>query len=259
MTQRDGLDTLSMAGRSALITGAASGIGQASALLMAAYGAHIVIVDRDESSGKATVDTITDAGGSAESHAVDLSDAGQLEEFLDVFTSNHASLDVLFNHAGVTGPPRLEYDKSSWDETMTVNLWVPMRTTQRLLPLLRKAGSASVICTASAAGLAGKAPLPTYAASKAALINFVKSCAIAVASEGIRINAICPGATDTPALRRDLDNGTLDYPVEEILKTIPMRRLATTTDMANLALFLASDASSFITGTAIAVDGGTTA
>jgi len=252
-------DMLSLAGKTTLITGGASGMGRAAALLFAAHGARVVIVDRNGAAGNELTAEIRSQGGAAEIHEVDLSDPQALDQFLEVFTSSHEVLDVLFNHAGLPGPPGLEYDAASWSACMTLNVWVPMLLSKRLLPLLRKSGSASIVCTSSIAGIKAVAQLPTYAASKAALNQFVKSFALMVAPQGIRINAICPGATDTPALRRDIGDGTLSATLEAIAASVPLRRLGTSEDIASMALFLASDASRFITGTTIAIDGGMTA
>jgi 3-oxoacyl-[acyl-carrier protein] reductase len=142
---------------------------------------------------------------------------------------------------------------------MVVNVWAPMELTRQLLPRLRRAPSASCIFTASTSGLRAVPGLLTYSASKGALIQFVRSLAVQLAPEGIRANAICPGATDTPALRRDIADGTVRASLEDIAGHIPMRRLGTTEDVAELALFLASDASAYVTGLAIPVDGGATA
>ncbi|GAJ97114.1 SDR family NAD(P)-dependent oxidoreductase [Rhizobium rhizogenes] len=257
MGQLDAILTLT--GRSALITGGASGMGRAASLLFAAHGAHVIIVDRNGEGADDTVEEIRRMGGSAEAHKVDLVDQNALDGFVDTFVRDHQVLDILFNHAGLPGPPAFQYDAESWYTCMAINVWVPMILTKRLLPQLRRSKSASIICTASIAGLRAVSFLPTYSASKAALIQFVKSAAQMLAAEGIRINAICPGATDTPALRRDLSDGTLNTTIEAIAASVPMKRMGTPQDMAHMALFLASDASSFMTGVAIPVDGGATA
>ena len=250
---------ISLAGRTALITGGASGMGRASALLFATQGAHVVIVDRNGLAADEAVAEIRRAGGSAESHHVDLVNQAALNDFVDAFLREHDVLDILFNHAGLPAPAGFDYDAQSFNTCMTINVWVPMILTKRFLPLLRKSRSASVICTSSIAGLKAVSFFPTYSASKAALIQYVKSIAQLLAPEGIRVNAICPGATDTPALRRDIADGIVRATMEEISASIPLRRMGTPEDMAHMALFLASDASSFMTGVAVPVDGGATA
>lgn len=246
-----------LSGRTALVTGGASGMGRASSLLFATHGAHVVIADRDGDAARDTVGEITAAGGSAEAHVVDVGDQAHLGDWAD--SLDHEVIDVFFNHAGLPGPPGWKFDAESWNETMIVNVWAPMELTKRLLPRFRASSNASLIYTASTAGLRAVPGLFSYAASKGALIQFVKSLAVQLAPEGIRANAICPGATDTPALRRDIDDGTVRASVEQIAAHIPMRRLGTVDDVAQTALFLASDASAYLTGLAIPIDGGTTA
>lgn len=249
-------DVLSLAGRRALITGGASGMGRASSLLFAAQGAHVVIVDRNGSGAEETASEIRRAGGSAEAHQVDLIDQVALDAFVSTFLRDDGVLDILFNHAGLPAPPGFDYDAESFNSCMAINVWVPMILTKRLLPMLRKSASASVICTSSIAGLKAVSFFPTYSASKAALIQYVKSIAQLLAPEGIRVNAICPGATDTPALRRDIAEGIVKATLDQIVASVPLRRMGTPEDMAHMALFLASDASSFMTGVAIPIDGG---
>lgn len=231
-------------------------MGRAASLLFAARGAHVVIVDRNGEGAEDTVAEIRRHGGSAESYQVDLLDQHALDEFVAAFERDHEVLDILFNQAGLPAPPGFDYDFESWNACMVINVWVPMILTKKLLPLLRRSAHASVICTASIAGLRAVSLFPTYSASKAALIQYVKSIAQILAPEGIRVNAICPGATDTPALRRDMADGTVKATIEQISASVPMKRMGTPEDMAHAALFLASDASGFITGIALAVDGG---
>lgn len=250
---------LSLAGRTAVITGGASGMGRASSLLFAAHGAHVVIVDRNGPAAEETAAEIRSTGGSAEAYQVDLIDQAALNTFVERFLAAHDSLDILFNHAGLPGPPGFDYEEESFNQCMTINVWVPMILTKRFLPLLRKSSSASIICTSSIAGIRAVSFLPTYSASKAALIQYIKSIAHLLAPERIRVNAICPGATDTPALRRDIADGIVKATLEQIAGTVPLGRMGTPEDMAHVALFLASDASRFMTGLALPVDGGATA
>ena len=248
---------MTLEGRTALITGGASGMGRAASVLFASQGAHVIGADRDGPAGGSTVEEIRSAGGSAEHHVLDLGDQAALGPWVD--TLDHDVVDVLFCHAGLPGPPGFRFDAQSWNETMVVNVWAPMELTKLLLPRLRASAAASLIYTASTSGLRAVPGLLTYSASKAALIQFVRSVAVQLAPEGIRANAICPGATDTPALRRDIEDGTVGASLETIARHIPMRRLGTTDDVAQVALFLASDASTYLTGLAIPIDGGATA
>jgi 3-oxoacyl-[acyl-carrier protein] reductase len=232
-------------------------MGRASSVLFAARGAHVIVLDRDGAAGEDTVDEIRRAGGTAEHHVLELGDQSALAPWVD--SLDHEVIDVFFSHAGLPGPPAWRFDADSWNETMIVNVWAPMEMTKLLLPRLRRATAASLIYTASTSGIRAVPGLLTYSASKGALIQFVRSLAVQLAPEGIRANAICPGATDTPALRRDIEDGTVRASLETIAEYIPMRRLGTTDDVANLALFLASDASAYMTGVAVPIDGGATA
>jgi 3-oxoacyl-[acyl-carrier protein] reductase len=251
-------DALSLEGKVALITAGASGIGRAASELFAAHGAHVIIVDMNSAAAEDTAEGIGKRGGSAEAHAVDLSGQRATETFLEKLRSTHQVVDVLYNHVGVTGPKALEFDFASWNACMTVNAWVPMFMTQQVLPLLRRSESASIIFTASTAGLVGVPTLLVYAASKGAVIQFMRSVALLVAGEGIRANAICPGGTDTPGMRRDIREQVVDTTLEMIGKGVPMGRVGTPEDIASAALFLASDASRYLTGAVIPVDGGAT-
>jgi 3-oxoacyl-[acyl-carrier protein] reductase len=246
-----------LSGRTALITGGASGMGRASSLQFAANGAHVIIADRDGDAADAAVAEIAGTGGSAEAHVVDVGDQARLGDWAD--SLEHDVIDVFFNHAGVPGTAGWKWDADDWNQTMVVNVWAPMELTKRLMPRFRAAGNASLIYTSSTAGLRAVPGMFTYAASKAALIQFVRSLAVQLGPEGIRANAICPGATDTPALRRDIEDGRVRASLEQIAAHNPMRRLGTVDDVAHTALFLASNASAYLTGLAIPIDGGATA
>lgn len=261
MTEPQTSDFVSLTGKIALITGGASGMGRAGARLFAAHGAHVIIADRNGEGAEKVATEINGNGngGSAESFGVELGEQPALEAFVKAVTAKHQVLDVFWNQAGITGPVGLDYDHASWTELMTVNTWVPMFLTQQLLPLLRKSTGASIIVTASTAGLSGGALLPSYAVSKGGVIQFVRSAALLLAEEGVRVNAICPGATDTASMRRDVENGIVQGTMEQVAASVPMKRMAQPEDIANTALFLASDASRYVTGTFIPVDGGATA
>ena len=246
-------------GKTTLITAAASGMGRAGAELFAAQGAHVIAVDVNGAGVEEVVAGIVSKGGSAEAHAADLGNQPALDGFLEAVKASHDVIDVLYNHVGIAGPPRLEFDAASWGECMTLNAWVPMYITQQLLPLLRRSEAASIIFTASTAGIVGVAGLPTYAATKGAVIQFMKSVAILLAPEGIRANAICPGGTDTAGMRAAFEGGTIDLSLAAIAATVPLGRVGQPDDMATVALFLATDASKYMTGTVIPVDGGVTA
>ncbi|MEU9456270.1 SDR family oxidoreductase [Streptomyces sp. NPDC048277] len=251
-------DRALLKGKTALITAAASGMGRAGARLFAAEGAHVILVDLNTAGAEEVAAEIVAGGGSAEAHGVDLRDQTELDRFLDTVRSQHDVIDVLHNHAGITGPRELEFDAASWNECMTLNAWVPAYLTQQFLPLLRRSDAASVIFTASTAGVRGVAGLPVYAATKGAVIQFMKSLSLLLAPEGIRANAICPGGTDTAGMRAAFQEGAVDASLSAIATTIPLGRVGQPEDIATVALFLASDASKYMTGTVIPVDGGAT-
>ena len=140
-----------------------------------------------------------------------------------------------------------------------VNVWVPTAVTQRLVPLLRRSGAASIIFTASQAGISGTAALPVYSASKGAVIQFMKSVALLLAPDGIRANAICPGLTNTAGMRSAFQDSLIEETLAAFAKSVPLGRVAEPEDVATVALFLASDASRYMTGTVLPVDGGVTA
>ncbi|OHV60863.1 SDR family oxidoreductase [Pseudofrankia sp. BMG5.36] len=252
-------EVFALDGRRALITAAASGMGRAAARLFAVRGAHVIVADVDDAATADTVQEIEDAGGSVEGHVVDLGDQRALDAFLDRVQAGHQVIDVLYSHVGIAGPRGLDFDDASWRATMTLNVWVPTAITQRLLPQLRSSQAASIIFTASTAGIIGVPTLLTYAATKGAVIQFMKSVALLLAPEGIRANAIAPGGTDTAGMRASFESGVIDRSLAAIAATVPLGRVATPEEMATVALFLASDASRYVTGTVIPVDGGVTA
>lgn len=246
---------LDVAGKTVMITAAGSGMGRAATLLFASRGAHVIAVDLSPESVEAVVAEVRDAGGSADPFAVDLTDSPAVGAFAEDVLARYEVLDVLYNHAGLRGPTDLDYDEQSILTTVTINLVTPMMLTRRLLPLLRKSAAASIIYTASTAGHNSSAALATYGATKAGLINFMRSVAVTLGPEGIRANAISPGATRTAGMVR---NHT-DEARERIASYIPLRRMGEPEDDAAVALFLASDASRYVTGVVIPVDGGLTA
>lgn len=248
-------------GRTAVITAAASGMGLASARLFGEHGAHVIIVDRDGDAGTTAAEEITRAGGSAECHVVDLLDPAAIDGFFDELKSKQSKLDVLFNHAGAPSAPGLDFDAATWEKSMAINLRAPMLMTRSALPLLRKSDAASIVFTSSVSGLAASPFSPLYSTAKGGVVLFMKSLAVALGPEGIRANAICPGPTATPMLSGFFGSGgqseiEIKERIEVQVARIPLRRLGEPTDVAKLALFLASSQSSYITGVAVPADGG---
>ena len=239
-------------------------MGRASSVRFAEHGAHVVILDIDAAAAASTVEEIEAAGGKAEYHETDLTQESAVEAAVEAIEQRHERLDVLFNHAGVPASPGLEFSNADWDRCMDLNLRAPMLLTQKALPLLKASGDASVIFTASVSGLVASPFSPLYAAAKGGIVLFMKSIAVSLGPLGIRANAICPGPTDTPMLATFFGGTSQDDPgvaerLNNYLETLPLRRVASPADIANIALFLASDQASYLTGLAVPVDGGFTA
>ncbi|MGH9273595.1 MAG: glucose 1-dehydrogenase [Acidimicrobiales bacterium] len=244
----------------ALITGAGGGIGQAAALRFASEGATIVAIDLDADSAAATAALVTDAGGVATSCTADVARADDCAAMIAVAEDTYGRLDVLFNNAGVMVPgddDAVTTDESVWDLTMHVNAKGVFLGCKHGIPALRRAGGGSIINTASFVAIMGAAtPQIAYTASKGAVLALTRELAVIHAREGIRVNALCPGPLHTEMLMKFLDT---DDKKQRRLVHIPMGRFGQAAEIADAALFLASDESSFITGTDFLVDGGITA
>jgi NAD(P)-dependent dehydrogenase (short-subunit alcohol dehydrogenase family) len=250
-------------GKVALVTAGGSGMGRRSCVRLAEEGAHVVVTDLDAGAARATAEEIAAAGGSAQGVGLDVGDLDAVRAVAEDVTAEHGAVHVLFNHAGIPGPPGLEITLEQWTRTIDVNVRGAVFLTSHLLGALRAAGGASIIFTSSAAGLVGSQFSPLYSLVKGGLINFTRALALNLAGDGIRANAICPGSTDTPMLPGFFSGAPGDLDVEArkeaLFAAIPLRRLGTPDDVAEAVVFLASDASSYITGVALPVDGGYTA
>jgi NAD(P)-dependent dehydrogenase (short-subunit alcohol dehydrogenase family) len=253
-------DGAALAGRSALITGAGSGIGRETALLMAAAGAHVVVCERDEAAGRETVDRIAKAGGRGLVVVADVSDDGAMREAVARTVHETGGLHVLFNNAGIfpdgDGSP-VETSLDVWQRVIDVNLKGVFLGCKHGIPAMLDSGGGSIINTASFVAVVGAATSQiAYTASKGGVLAMTREIAVEYARRGIRANALCPGPVRTPLLE-DL----LADPVarERRLVHIPMGRLAEASEIARAVLFLASPDSSYVTGTTFMVDGGITA
>jgi len=251
-------------GRVAVITAGASGMGLASAKLFAQEGAKVVIADLDGAAAERAAAQIQGEGGVARAFQVDVSQVGRLRELFAFVDTEFGALNVLFNHAGIPGPPGLDITEEQFDRTVAINLKSQFFATQLAVPLLeRTAPHASIIYTASTSGLVGAPTSPVYGMTKGGTLILMRSIAKQLGPKGIRSNAICPGPTDTPMLRVFTDpkrEGLSAADYEEQLsiraRNIPLRRAGTPQDIASVALFLASDDSAFMTGVTLPVDGG---
>ena len=240
-------------GKVALITGAARGIGKAIALKYASEGADIAFTDLviDEV-GKATEQEIAALGVKAKGYAGNAADFAQTEELVAQIKEEFGHIDILVNNAGITKDGLLlRMDEKQWDAVIAVNLKSAFNFIHALVPIMMRQRNGSIINMASVVGVHGNAGQANYAASKAGLIALAKSVAQEIGSRNIRANAIAPGFIDT-----DMTKALPDNVREEWVKRIPLRRGGTVEDIANVATFLASDMSSYVTGQVIQVDGG---
>ena len=239
----------------AAITGAGSGMGRTTARLFADRGADVVVVDIDGDAAEETVSLIEDEGDSAVAAAADVSDAGDVSGFVDRTVDEFGRIDVLHNNAGVAqeSTPVEDVTEASWDRIHDVNLKSAFLGAKHAVPYMREQESGVILNTASTAGIRPRTGLSAYCAAKGGLITLTKQLAYELAADGIRVNAICPVATDTSMLPRFSSD---DLSVDDMLSTIPLGRLADPDDIAQAAAFLASDEASMVTGTALEVDGG---
>ncbi|NNE35115.1 MAG: glucose 1-dehydrogenase [Rhodothermales bacterium] len=249
-----------LAEKVALITGASSGIGRASAELFASQGASVVVVDIDDKGGTETVDAILAAGGKALFARADVSVAADCEEMIRVAEHEYGKLDVLFNNAGIMHSDDGNAETTSegvFDTTTAINVKGVFLGCKYGIPALRRAGGGSIINTASfVAHLGAATPQLAYTASKGAVLSMTRELAVIHARENIRVNALCPGPIRTELLMKFLDT---EEKRQRRLVHIPMGRFGEAAEMAQAALFLASDESSFTTGSEFLVDGGITA
>jgi NAD(P)-dependent dehydrogenase (short-subunit alcohol dehydrogenase family) len=248
-----------LAGKVAVITGAASGIGKESALLFAAEGAAVVAVDVDERGGAAVIAEIGGAGGRGVFVRADVSVSADCGRMVKTAEQEFGRLDVLFNNAGLmhsADDDAVATEEDVWDLTMRVNLKGVFLGCKHGIPALRRAGGGSIINTASFVAVLGAAtPQLAYTASKGGVLALSRELAVIHAREGIRVNALCPGPLRTELLMKFLDS---EEKRQRRLVHIPMGRFGEATEMARAALFLASDDSSYLTGSTFLVDGGIT-
>lgn len=254
-------------GKVAVITGSGRGQGLAAALLFAQEGAKVVINDLDQETVDAAVSQVTEAGGQAASAPGDVSDAEAVQSVLKVAKDTFGGIDILYNNAGVgySATTRLDIGMSDlvstsledWRRVIDINLGSIFLFCKFGIPMLAERGGGVIINTASIAALRGSRNAHAYGASKGAIVQLTKSIAITYGSQGIRANAICPGVIDTEMIRDTMLAS--DAATDAIRSRTPVGEIGTSEDIATTALFLASDASKFISGQAIVVDGGLTA
>ena len=257
---------MDMLNKVALVTAGASGSGRAGALILAREGATVAIVDQNETGVKAVMEEIRKTGGRALALAGDLRDDTFSRDIVSATVKEFGRIDCLWNHLGIPGPSVID-DMEGWDLSITLNLRSQLITTNAALSDMIGRRTGSILFTASTSGLIGSPWSPTYSAAKAGVIGLARSLAKRYAKDGVRVNAICPGAIDTPMLRifvnRPDQPGHNEADPEELIKAAvarnPMGRAARPEEIAEAAVFLLSDKASFVTGIAMPVDGGTLA
>ena len=246
-------------GKVAVITGGASGIGRESALLFAQEGASVVVTDVNDAEGEQTVALIQEVGGQAVYQHADIAKAADCEAMVARAEKEFGALHILFNNAGImhsSDDNAITTEEDVWDLTMAINLKGVYLGCKYGIPAMQRAGGGSVINTASFVGIMGAAtPQVAYTASKGGVIALSRELAVIHARENIRVNALCPGPLRTELLMKFLDT---EAKKQRRLVHIPMGRFGEAKEMAQAALFLASDESSYMTGQEMVVDGGIT-
>ena len=249
---------LRLQGKSAVITGAGSGIGRATALLFAAEGASVLAVDRDEAAVVETVHQVTAAGGQAVAVAADAGHESDVVAFIAQAIAAFGGLDIVYANAGISGGmvPFLETTVEQWQEVLRINLVGPFLAIRHAAPHMVARGRGSIVCTASVAGLRANAAGAPYSASKAGVISLVQTAANALIGTGVRVNAVCPGLIETGMTRFLFDRARERGTEARIGQLNPLQRAGMPEEIAGAALFLASDEASYVNGQALAVDGG---
>jgi len=245
----------------ALITGGATGIGRAAAILFAREGARVAIADINEKDAQETVQIIKQDGGDAFFTHVDLVNVRGIEKMVEVTVATYGKIDIFYHNAGIAGPGFMELTtEEEYDRTMDLHLKAGFFGAKFAAPEIKKAGGGSILFTCSGLGLRPSSQSPVYSASKAGLIMLARALAVALAKDGIRVNAVCPGPLSTTPLWQDVLSRNPDTVPEEYarmnLQNRPIKRFGTTEEMAQAALYLVSPEASYITGIALPVDGG---
>jgi len=246
-----------LAGKTALITGAASGIGRASAILFAREGAAVVALDQAPEV-EATAAAIRAAGGTATALVKDSSSEQDIAEAVALTVRDHGGIDVCFANAGISGGlvPFFDLTVELWNQILKVNLVGTFLAAKYAARAMVERGRGSIICTASVAGLRSGAGGMPYSASKAGVISLVQTAANQLAGTGVRINAVCPGLIETGMTKPIFDGARARGTEDKIGQLNPLRRAGVADEIAKVAVFLASDQASYMTGQAVAVDGG---
>jgi NAD(P)-dependent dehydrogenase (short-subunit alcohol dehydrogenase family) len=247
-------------GKVAIITGAGSGLGRASAILFAKEGAKVVVAANREKDGEQTLKSIIERGGDALFVKVDVTRAADLQNVVKTAVAKYGKLDIMFNNAGTPGPGKMIADitEEEWNQVISVNLTGVFLGTKYAIPEMLKGGGGIIINVSSVAGVSPRRYTGAYAAAKAAVIQLTRVTALEYARKNIRVNCIVPGPIDTPFFTKVAggDPGKIALFKEKVRSEVPFGRFAQPEEIAQAALFLASDEASYITGAAVPVDGG---
>lgn len=244
-------------GKIVLITGGSTGIGRATSGILAREGATVVIADIQDDAGEKTAADIRTTGGRAEYHHVDVSDYSQVSALLGDIARRHGGLDGAFNNAGIEGPTAkiLDVSLDDWQRVIRVNLtgvFICMKC--EIEQMVKQDRGGSIVSTASVAGLIGIPGAVSYNSSKHGVVGLTKTVALEYAARNIRVNAVCPGFIETPMLNRVTDASVKIR--EQLIRAVPMRRVAQPSEIGDTIAWLMSDKSSYVTGVALPVDGG---
>jgi NAD(P)-dependent dehydrogenase (short-subunit alcohol dehydrogenase family) len=249
-----------LAGKVAIVTGSGSGIGRATAQLFAKEGAHVVVIDRDETPGQETVTSIRAAKGEATFCYADISKSCDVQNAINAAVKQYGRLDILVNNAAVQIMAKLvETSEEIWDQIHNVNLKGVFLGCKYAIPAMIKAGGGSIVNMASVLGFVGDPDLAAYCAAKGGVIALTRVAALTYGPQQIRVNCICPGDVDTPLVQAYFEKDSNPALLRnEVSSKYALRRIAAPSEVANAALFLASDESSFVTGSTMVVDGALT-
>ena len=247
-----------LAGKTAIVTGGASGFGEGIVRRFAGEGANTVIADINDEAGWKLAGELSGAGTPCMFTHCDVSDSGYVHNLVHSTVEQFGSVDIMVNNAGMpqTNQPMLDVDEATFQRLFDVNVKSVFLAAKAVVPVMRAQGSGSIINTASTAALRPRPGLVWYNASKGAVTTMTKAMAIELAPDQIRVNALCPVAGETPMLGAFMGGEVTEEMRAAFISTIPMGRFSTPRDMANAALFFASDESAFITGVCMEVDGG---
>ena len=248
-------------GKVAVVTGGAGGIGRAASIAFAQRGARVVVVDREAAAGEETARLARDAGGEARFVQADVTKSAEVQGYVKAALDAYGAIHCFFNNAGIEGKlcPTAGYDEAVFDAVIAVNLKGVFLGLRHVLPVMVRQGGGAIVNTASTAGLAGSQGLSAYVASKHGVVGLTRTAASEYGRAGIRVNAVCPGPTDTRmihSLEEQSAPGGSNSVRERYLSGIPIGRYATPEEIANLVLFLSSDLAGSISGGQYLIDGG---